>query len=267
VAVMGASQPLVRVRKLDHIAIRCADPERTASWYIAVLGLDRRLEEAFGNGSPVTVGAGECALSIFPGTEPSFEHLAFEIGAHELTAAADVLDAHGIVYRRADHGIARSLYLTDPDGCTVELTAYITEEPNTMADDPKHVVTRIVEDMFNRHDLAAADGYVATDCIDHSGFPGQPAGLAGMKTRWGMMFAAFPDFCITIDDLIAEDDKVSMRATGRGTHQGEFFGVPATGKPVVFTEINLSRVVDGRMVEHWAERSTLEVLRQIGAVQ
>lgn len=258
----------MRVRKLDHVAIRRADPERTASWYSATLGLDRRLEGAFGVRSPVTVGAGECALSIFPGSEPSFEHVAFEMSDRDLTTAEDALDANGIVYRRADHGIARSLYLTDPDGCTVELTAYSPEEPNTMTDDPKHVVTRIVEEMFNRHDLAAADSYVATDCIDHSGFPGQPAGLAGMKSRWGMMFAAFPDFSITIDDLVAEDDKVSMRATGRGTHQGEFFGVPATGKPVVFTEINLSRIVDGRMVEHWAERSTLEVLQQIGgAVQ
>src|SRR4029453_7875471 len=102
-------------------------------------------------------------------------------------------------------------------------------------------------------------------CVDHSAFPGQPAGLAGMKTRWGMLFAAFPDFCITIDDLVAEGGRVSMRATGRGTHQGEFFGVPPTGTPVVFTEINVSRIVDGRMVEHWAERSTLEVLQQIGA--
>jgi predicted ester cyclase len=57
-----------------------------------------------------------------------------------------------------------------------------------------------------------------------------------------------------------------MRATGRGTHDGEFFGVPATGRLVVFTEINLSRIVDGRMVEHWAERSNLEVMQQIGAL-
>ena len=135
-----------------------------------------------------------------------------------------------------------------------------------MAADPKDVVTRLIAEMLNRHDLGAADALVAVDCVDHSGFPGQPPGLAGMKVRWGTLFAAFPDFTIAVDDLVIEGDKVAMRATARGTHGGEFFGVPATGASVEFSEINLSRVVDGRMVEHWAERSTLEVLRQIGAL-
>lgn len=80
-----------------------------------------------------------------------------------------------------------------------------------------------------------------------------------------MLFGAFPDFSIAIDDLVAEGEKVSMRATGRGTHQGDFFGIPPTERSIVFTEINLSRIVDGKMVEHWAERSTLEVLQQLGA--
>ena len=135
-----------------------------------------------------------------------------------------------------------------------------------MTIDPKDVVAALVAEMFNRHDLDVADTYVARDCIDHSCFPGQAPGLEGMKQRWGMLFHAFPDFTITVDDLVAEGEKVSMRATGRGTHQGDFFGVAPTGRPVVFTEINLSRIVDGRMAEHWAERSNLEVLQQIGAV-
>jgi steroid delta-isomerase-like uncharacterized protein len=135
-----------------------------------------------------------------------------------------------------------------------------------MTVDPKSVVTRLVEDMFNRHDLDVADRYVAVDCIDSSGFPGQPEGLVGMKARWAMLFEAFPDFEITVDDLVAEGDKVSMRATGRGTHRGDYFGVPATGNAVEFTEINISRIVDGKMTEHWAERSNLAVLQQIGAI-
>src|SRR5256885_10788523 len=104
---------LIRVRRLDHVAVQRTDPEHTANWYGAVLGLERRLEGAFGPGSPVTVGMGECSLSIFPGPRPSFEHLAFEVTESELAAAPGVLDAGGIAYRQADHGIARSLYLTD----------------------------------------------------------------------------------------------------------------------------------------------------------
>jgi len=262
---MASSQPIVHPCRLDHVALRRPDPEATADWYVDVLGLGRRFEGAFGAASPVTIGVGESSLSLFRGTV-GFEHVAFEVTQAGLDAAADALDRRGVAYRRADHGIARSLYLTDPDGASVELTAYLTTEEPAMALTPKDVVTRIVEDMFNRHNLDAADAYVASDCVDYSGFPGQPAGLAGMKARWGMMLSAFPDFEITIDDLVAEDDKVSMRATGRGTHRGEFFGVPATGKPVVFTEINLSRILHGQMVEHWAQRSTLEVLQQIDAV-
>lgn len=258
-------EPITTVRRLDHVALRSADPRRAARWYQNMLGLEERYVGAFGPESPITVGVGECSLSLFPGTGASFEHVAFELDPDTFANAMAALDARGITYRVADHRIATSLYLTDPDGTTVELTTYHPQGA-TMAADPKHVVTRIVEDMFNEHNLAAADRLVAPDCVDHSGFPGQPAGLAGMKARWGMMFAAFPDFRVTIDDLVAEGDKVSMRATGRGTHDGEFFGVPATGKPVVFTEINLSRIVNGHMVEHWAQRSTLEVLQQIGAV-
>lgn len=266
---MTAGEPIVHSRALDHVAVRRADPEATAEWYSTVLGLERRFEGAFGENSPVTVGVGECSLSIFRGEPPGFEHVAFEVSEADLASASARLGAAGVAHRWVDHGIAGSLYLTDPDGVTVELTAYFAKEPHSMADDPKEVVTQMVEEMFNRHDLDVADRYVAAGCIDHSGFPGQPDGLVGMKARWAMLFTAFPDFTITIDDLLAEGDKVShsMRATGRGTHDGEFFGTPPTGKPVVFTEINVSRIVDGQMVEHWAERSVFEVLQQIGAVQ
>ncbi|MHB8466567.1 MAG: ester cyclase [Acidimicrobiales bacterium] len=258
-------KPIAKVRRLDHVALRSADPKRASSWYRDMLGLEERYAGIFGPESPITVGVGECSLSLFPGEGASFEHVAFELDSDAFAHAMASFDNHGITYRIADHRVATSLYLTDPDGTTVELTTYHSQGA-TMAADPKHVVTRIVEDMFNQHNLAAADRYVAPDCVDHSGFPGQPDGLAGMKARWQMMFAAFSDFRITIDDLVAEGDKVSMRATGRGTHDGEFFGAAATGKPVVFTEINLSRIVNGHMVEHWAQRSTLEVLKQIGAV-
>jgi len=255
----------VQVRKLDHVALRRVDPESAATWYASVLGLQRRFEDAFGDASPVTVGVGECSISFFPGEAASFEHVAFEVRADALELVAAQLRDRGVEHHRSDHGIARSLYLTDPDGGIVELTAYI-EETTPMTTDPKIVVTQLVEEMFNRHDLDVADRYVAVDCVDHSGFPGQPAGLAGMKARWSMLFEAFPDFKIVVDDLVADGEKVSMRATGRGTQQGAFFGIPPTGNAVEFTEINISRIVDGKMTEHWAERSNLAVLQQIGAI-
>jgi catechol 2,3-dioxygenase-like lactoylglutathione lyase family enzyme len=121
--------PLVQVRRLDHVALRRADPEAAAAWSVSALGLERRFENAFGSSSPVTVGAGECCLSLFAGDAPSFEHLAFEVAIGELDVIAALLRQRGITHRSAEHGIARSLYLTDPDGQVVELTAYIEETP------------------------------------------------------------------------------------------------------------------------------------------
>ena len=120
-------EPLVQVRKLDHVAFRRVDPGNTAAWYASVFGLERRFENAFGSSSPVTVGAGECSISFFPGEAPTFEHLAFEVPIGELEVIAGQLRQRGTPYRCADHCIARSLYLADPDGQLVELTAYIEE--------------------------------------------------------------------------------------------------------------------------------------------
>src|SRR5437773_2303719 len=89
--VRGMEANHIGVRRLDHVAVRRADPERTATWYAAVLGLERRLDGAFGADSPVTVGVGECSLSIFPGFQPSFEHLAFEVTEPDLEAATGIL--------------------------------------------------------------------------------------------------------------------------------------------------------------------------------
>jgi predicted ester cyclase len=135
-----------------------------------------------------------------------------------------------------------------------------------MSDANKTVMRRIAEEVLNGKDLDRAGVLVAPDVVDHSGFPGQPPGLEGIRMRWSSLLNAFPDFHISIDDMIAEGDLVAMRAVGRGHHGGEFLGVPPTGRLVEFREVNISRICDGLMIEHWAERSTLEVMTQIGAL-
>ena len=253
------------VRRMDHVALRVNDPDATARWYEQTLGLTSRFVGVWGPGAPLMLGAGDCCVALVAGEPPGFAHLAFEVAPEDLDEIQQPLVGAGTPIRHANHGINHSIYFTDPNGIEIELTAYKTQG-GTVPDSPKRVVSALVETMFNRHDLDAADALVAPDVIDHSGFPGQPPGLDGMKQRWGMLLKAFPDFCIEIHGLVAEGESVSMRATGRGTHQGDFFGIAPTGRPIVFTEINISRVVDGRMVEHWAERSNLEVMQQLGAV-
>lgn len=133
-----------------------------------------------------------------------------------------------------------------------------------MSDDPAEVMTRLARDVLSTGRLDEADQLVDPDVTDHSGYPGQPPGLTGIKQRWAMLRNAFPDFDIEVHQVVAEGELVSMRCTGRGTHHGPFGGIEPTGRQIAFTEINLSRVVDGKMVEHWAERSNLEVLLQLG---
>ncbi len=80
------------------------------------------------------------------------------------------------------------------------------------------------------------------------------------------MFAAFPDSNMTIDDTVAEGDRVVSRFTVRGTHRGEFQGIPPTGKQVTITGIAISRIEGGRVVEDWEELNMLGLMQQIGAI-
>lgn len=94
-----------------------------------------------------------------------------------------------------------------------------------------------------------------------------PPGVDGLKQFFEGYFAAFPDLEVTVDDMIAEDDKVVARFTARGTHQGPLMGLPASGKHVQVTAIDILRFVNDKIVEHWGEVDLLGMLQQIGAVQ
>src|SRR5205823_14624824 len=93
-----------------------------------------------------------------------------------------------------------------------------------------------------------------------------PGGIEGSKQFIAMYLTAFPDVHFTVEDIIAEGDKVVTRLTVRGTQQGAFMGIPATGKQTTSTGIDINRIVDGKSVEHWLEMDTLGLLQQLGAV-
>ncbi len=78
---------------------------------------------------------------------------------------------------------------------------------------------------------------------------------------------AFPDLQVTVEDLIAEGDKVVGRLTVTGTHQGELMGIPATGKKVSFSEIHIVRISNGKVVEHWEVADIMSMMQQLGVVQ
>ncbi len=106
----------------------------------------------------------------------------------------------------------------------------------------------------------------APDYVWH--LPVRPKPLTREETEQFMrtFSAAFPDNRYMIEDMIAEGDKVVTRYTVRGTHKGDFLGIPATGKQVSFTSILISRIAEGKIVEEWEESDGVGFLQQLGAI-
>ena len=135
------------------------------------------------------------------------------------------------------------------------------------AEENKAIIRRIPEEVINTGNLDRVDEVIAADYVDHFPLPpGFPSGLEGFKLFWRMVLSAFPDLRYTVDDVIADGDKVVVRVTSRATHQGEFQGIPPTGRQVTWTEIHIGRLANGKLVEHWASVDQLGLLQQLGAI-
>jgi steroid delta-isomerase-like uncharacterized protein len=125
-------------------------------------------------------------------------------------------------------------------------------------------IVRRYQQACNANDLDALDAIVAADVVSHNPTPGLPPGLAGGKQAHRFTLTAFPDLHYHIEDLIGEGDRVVLRFTLHGTHQGEFMGLPATGKEITLSGISLFRLEGGKIVEHWAVQDGLALMIQLG---
>jgi steroid delta-isomerase-like uncharacterized protein len=134
------------------------------------------------------------------------------------------------------------------------------------AETNKVVARRFGEEVWGRGDVRAADEVLAEDFIEHNPVPGQGPGREGHKQVLKVWRAAFPDLRISVDDLLADGDRVGLRWTAHATHRGELMGTPATGRRVTLTGIEILRIVDGRIVERWSEFNNTEMLQQLGAL-
>ncbi len=129
------------------------------------------------------------------------------------------------------------------------------------------LVRRAIEEIWNRGNYAALNDIVAADIVVHAATPGEEIhGPEGIKRFYGMLRTAFPDLRFTVEDQIAEGDRVVTRWTATGTHDGEFQGIPPTGKQVRLTGIDIDRLADGKVVECWPEVNEVGLLRQLGAL-
>ena len=130
----------------------------------------------------------------------------------------------------------------------------------------KASMRRFYEEAFNKKNRAAIDEFIDPTQVDHAAPPGTPGGLEGAKHTVTMYLTAFPDLHFTVEDFIAEGDKVVARLTVRGTQQGIFMGIPPTGKHATVTAIDINRMAGGKSVEHWLEMDTLGLLQQLGVI-
>jgi predicted ester cyclase len=134
------------------------------------------------------------------------------------------------------------------------------------AEENKTVVRQFIEEVFNQRNVDAIDTYMTADYVDHVIPPGIPPTREGFKQFIGMFLAAFPDFHYTIEDEVAEGDKVVSRLSARGTQPGELLGRPATGKHATWSEIHIGRMAGGQLVEHWGSIDQLGMLQQLGVI-
>jgi steroid delta-isomerase-like uncharacterized protein len=131
----------------------------------------------------------------------------------------------------------------------------------------KASVRRFVEEIFNRGNMSVVDEVFAPDFVEHEELPaGIPNDREGVVQLGTLLRTAFPDFNATIDDIIAEGDKVVIRMTWRGTQEGEFLGIPPTGRAISIGVIDIIRMADGKAVEHWGQMDSMGMMQQLGAI-
>ncbi len=130
----------------------------------------------------------------------------------------------------------------------------------------KAVVRRFVEEVQNNNDWDAYDELNDPDFVNLSAPPGIPNDREGGKVFLQSFASAFPDARFTIDDMIAEGDRVVTKKTFTATHTGEFAGIAPTGNRVTLQFVDILRVRDGRIVEHWLSMDQLSFMQQLGVI-
>jgi len=129
-----------------------------------------------------------------------------------------------------------------------------------LLEENKAIVRRFYE-AANKHNVDLAAEFVAPDYVDYTN---KIEGVEGVKQFGNMLIKGFPDIHWTIEDIVAEEDKVWVRTTITGTHRGEYRGVPPTGKDITIRCVDILRIVDGKIVEAWAVDDLLDFYKKLG---
>ncbi len=124
--------------------------------------------------------------------------------------------------------------------------------------------TELVDTVFNRGDIAAVDQYFQPTLIEHAPWPGQTADVAGFKAGLAGMRKSFPDLRVTVERTVSQDDLLVVHMRMSGSQLGEFMGAPASGKTFNIEVIDIVRIADGRIAEHWGVFDSATMAAQLG---
>jgi steroid delta-isomerase-like uncharacterized protein len=141
-----------------------------------------------------------------------------------------------------------------------------TRREDMSLEENKLKIRRLVDEAQSAGQLEVVDELFADDFVDHTPLPGLPPTREGIKMLFAGLRAAFPDLHVTISEQIAEDHRVATRKTFRGTHQADFLGVPASGRPVEFEVIDILTFENDKIHEHRVVLDQLGLLKQLGAM-
>jgi len=123
-----------------------------------------------------------------------------------------------------------------------------------------------MDEVFNKGNMNAIDELLSPNIVEHNPFPGQGPGVQGFKKGMTELRQAFPDLHVTVDDMLADGDKVVIRSTMTGTNKGKFMNMPATGKQIKVDGIDIVRIKDGKAVDHWGVTDIMTMMQQLGVV-
>ncbi len=133
-------------------------------------------------------------------------------------------------------------------------------------EDNKAIVRPWIE-AYNNRDIQQVEADVlAPGYVAHAPAASGPLDTQAWRQFTAAFIEAFPDLRLTVEDIFSEGDMVATRVAFRGTHRGEFQGIPPTDKEVAFSSIEINRMVDGKVQEHWFEMDLLGLMGQLGAI-
>ncbi len=136
-----------------------------------------------------------------------------------------------------------------------------------MSAEESKAIVRQFWGVWEEGNIDLVDELLAPDYVNHTpASPDQPTGPEGVKGVVAMFRSAIPDLRVVVEDMIAEGDKVAVRYTLEGTHEGELFGVPPTGQRLSIKSIAVERVSDGKIREHWRVTDSLDMMQQLGVI-